>query len=148
MHQKGEARGNASYYYSFTRMKSRGTIALAGKIFTVSGESWMDHEFSSSFLEPAQQGWDWFALQLDDGSELMLYQMRRNDGTPIAIRRELLSMPTGLGSRFGDRTSALLPERNWTSAASKAAYPIQWNETPIRAASSTFSCAQHFPVRK
>ena len=62
-------------------MPTRGTIVIDGERFEVTGESWMDHEFGTSFLEPEQQGWDWLSIQLDDGRELMLYQLRRADGT-------------------------------------------------------------------
>ncbi len=79
--QKGAQAGNASHYYSLTRMPTSGTIAVDGEQFTVTGESWMDHEFGTSFLEPEQRGWDWLSIQLSDGRELMLYQLRRADGS-------------------------------------------------------------------
>ena len=79
--QKGPTAGNASYYYSLTRMSTEGTVRIGDKTFAVHGTSWMDHEFSTSFLEPGQLGWDWFAIQLDNGVDLMLYRMRREDGT-------------------------------------------------------------------
>ena len=79
--QKGSAEGNASHYYSLTRMPTVGTLAVDGKATEVRGLSWMDHEFGTSFLEPGQQGWSWFALQLDDDTEMMLYEFRRSDGT-------------------------------------------------------------------
>ena len=79
--QKGAQPGNASHYYSLTRMPTRGTLVVDGERFEVTGESWMDHEFGTSFLEPEQQGWDWLSMQLDDGRELMLYQLRRGDGS-------------------------------------------------------------------
>ena len=67
-------------YYSYTRLPTRGTIRLGAKTFEVSGASWLDREWSTSALGPEQSGWDWFALQLDDGRELMFYRMRRKDG--------------------------------------------------------------------
>ena len=79
--QKGNADGNASHYYSLTRMPTRGTLSLGGQTYAVEGESWMDHEFGTSFLEKEQTGWDWFSLQFDDGSDLMLFQLRRSDGS-------------------------------------------------------------------
>ena len=75
--QKGARPGNASHYYSLTRMPTRGTLVVDGERFEVTGDSWMDHEFGTSFLEPEQQGWDWLSIQLDDSRELMLYQLRR-----------------------------------------------------------------------
>jgi predicted secreted hydrolase len=79
--QKGASAGNASHYYSMTRMPTRGSISVEGQRFEVSGDSWMDHEFGTSFLEPEQQGWDWLSIQLSDGRELMLYDLRRSDGS-------------------------------------------------------------------
>ena len=73
--------GNASYYYSISRLKTDGKLQLGKNQYTVTGLSWLDREWSSSALDEDQVGWDWFALQLDDGSDLMFYQLRRKDGT-------------------------------------------------------------------
>lgn len=77
--QKSAEPGNASYYYSIPRLQSKGHIKIAGQNYPVSGLSWIDREWSSSALSDQQKGWDWFALQLSDGSELMFYQIRQND---------------------------------------------------------------------
>ena len=79
--QKSAAEGNASYYYSISRLRSKGTLHVAGKTHTVSGHSWLDREWSSSALAADQIGWDWFALQLSDGSDLMFYNIRKTDGS-------------------------------------------------------------------
>ena len=79
--QKSAETGNASYYYSIPRIQSDGTLNIGDQAFSVSGLSWLDREWSSSALSKEQRGWDWFALQLSDGSELMIYQLRRNDGS-------------------------------------------------------------------
>jgi predicted secreted hydrolase len=94
--QKSATAGNASYYYSISRLDSVGTLQIANETFEVSGLSWLDREWSSSALAADQAGWDWFALQLDDGSELMLYQLRRLDGS-----RDPFSAGTWI-SRSGD----------------------------------------------
>lgn len=78
--QKSPEPGNASYYYSMTRIATRGSILLDGQSFTVSGDSWLDREWSTSALGADQSGWDWFSLQFDDGQELMYYQLRTNGG--------------------------------------------------------------------
>lgn len=78
--QKNAQAGNASYYYSYTRMATKGSIQVKQQAFTVTGASWMDREWSSAALSPDQAGWDWFALQLSDHSELMFYRFRRKDG--------------------------------------------------------------------
>lgn len=79
--QKSAEAGNASYYYSVPRLHTEGTLSVAGDVVAVSGLSWLDREWGSSGLAAYQQGWDWFALQLADGSDLMFYQLRRQDGT-------------------------------------------------------------------
>jgi len=78
--QKSSEPGNASYYYSITRLHTRGTLRIGEESFAVSGLSWLDREWGSSALSDHQQGWDWFALQLSDGSELMIYNIRQSDG--------------------------------------------------------------------
>ena len=79
--QKSAAPGNASYYYSVPRWMSEGTIRVGDNSYAVTGLSWLDREWSSSALAADQQGWDWFALQLDDGSNLMFYNLRKADGS-------------------------------------------------------------------
>ena len=71
---------NASYYYSMPRLRAEGQISVAGQSFDVSGSAWLDREWSSSALAADQVGWDWFALQLDDGRDIMFYQLRNSDG--------------------------------------------------------------------
>ena len=94
--RKAAEPGNASYYYSISRLQAEGLLQVGAQRFTVSGFSWLDREWSSSALSADQAGWDWFALQLDDGSELMLYQLRRLDGS-----RDPFSAGTWI-SRSGD----------------------------------------------
>ena len=78
--QKSAAPGNASYYYSITRMPTTGTVSIGRQSFDVEGTSWMDREWSTSALADEQVGWDWFALQLSDGRDVMFYQLRLQDG--------------------------------------------------------------------
>ena len=79
--QKSDEQGNASYYYSITRWQTDGQLRIGEDEFSVTGLSWLDREWSSSALADDQQGWDWFALQLDDGTELMIYSLRKTDGS-------------------------------------------------------------------
>jgi predicted secreted hydrolase len=79
--QKSDEEGNASYYYSITRFETTGTVSVGQDSFSVSGLSWLDREWSSSALSPKQKGWDWFSLQLSDGSDLMFYNIRKTDGS-------------------------------------------------------------------
>ena len=124
--RKGPSVGNASYYYSLTRLTTSGTLRTQDQVFHVQGESWMDHEFSSSFLEKGQTGWDWFSIQLDNGCELMLYQMRREDGS-----RDPLSSGTFIDERGQARQLAssdfdLQPAGVWQSPHTRAEYPLRW----------------------
>jgi len=124
--RKGSQPGNASHYYSLTRMPTRGTLTVGGERFTVEGNSWMDHEFGSSLLEPGQVGWDWFAIQLEDGADLMLFQMRRADGRADPNSSGTLADGTRQTRRLGAGDFALRPNRVWTSPASGASYPVGW----------------------
>ena len=80
--QKSAEAGNASYYYSIPRLDTAGTVRVDDESINVVGQSWLDREWGSSALARDQRGWDWFALQLSDGSDLMFYTLRRNDGSP------------------------------------------------------------------
>ena len=124
--QKGNAEGNASHYYSLTRMPTTGTLTVDGQATEVRGLSWMDHEFGTSFLEAGQRGWNWLALQLDDGTELMLYELRRSDGQRDPHSSG--SLIDALGRRTGLHSTdfAMVPGKTWTSPRSRAAYPIDW----------------------
>ncbi len=79
--QKSAEPGNASYYYSITRWATDGSLRLGDDAYRVSGLSWLDREWSTSALGADQLGWDWFALQLSDGSDLMFYNLRKLDGS-------------------------------------------------------------------
>lgn len=131
--QKGDAPGNASHYYSLTRMPTRGTIIIDGQPIDVTGESWMDHEFGTSFLEPGQIGWDWLSIQLEDGTDLMLYQFRRADGKTDPHSNGMLVGTRGETSRLTADQFTLTPLEFWDSPTSGARYPISWKiEIPGR----------------
>lgn len=123
---KGPEPGNASYYYSLTRMPTRGTVAAGGPAVEVSGASWMDREWSTSALPEGVVGWDWFALQLDDGSELMLYQLRRADGTMDPFSKGTVVAPDGSATPLAAADLALAPAGRWR-APSGAEYPERWS---------------------
>jgi predicted secreted hydrolase len=124
--RKGPAEGNASHYYSLTRLDTEGRITVKGESFQVTGLSWMDHEFGSSFLEEQQVGWDWFSIQLNDGRELMLFQLRREDGTIDPRSSGTIIDADGRSThiRFGE--FSLAPGGPWSSALSGATYPTEW----------------------
>jgi predicted secreted hydrolase len=124
--RKGAQPGNASHYYSLTRMPTRGTITLDGTRYDVAGASWMDHEFGTTFLEPGQVGWDWFALQLDDGADLMVYGMRRTDGSVDPHSSATIVDASGRTQSFRAAGFTLTPGRTWTSPATRGVYPVEW----------------------
>jgi predicted secreted hydrolase len=124
--QKGASPGNATEYYSLTRMPTEGTITLEGERYSIRGHSWMDHEFGTSFLERDQRGWDWFSLQLEDGTDAMLFELRRSDGTVDAHSSGTFSPATGAPTRLARTDFTLTPGRLWKSSASQGAYPVEW----------------------
>lgn len=124
--QKGADPGNASYYFSQTRLESAGTVTIGGQAFEVKGESWMDHEFSTSALSGDQVGWDWFSLQLADGSELMVYVIRRTDGSADAFSQGMIIHPDGTTRRLSMEDFHITPLAQWKSPHSGATYPAEW----------------------
>ena len=140
--RKGPSAGNASQYYSMTRMPTTGRVRLDGEWIEVTGASWMDHEFGTTFLEPGQVGWDWFSLQLEDGADLMVFQLRRADGRPDAHSAGTWVDGGGAVTALQGRDVRLVPGRRWTSPASGAAYPVEWRvEVPGREADLAVTAA-------
>lgn len=123
--QKSAEPGNASYYYSLTRLATRGSIRIGGQRYAVEGLSWMDREWSTSALGREQRGWDWFALQLSDGSDLMFYRLRRHDGTSDPLSAGVLVSPSGRLRRLGLQDVALKALRHWRSPVG-GTYPATW----------------------
>ena len=123
--RKGSAAGNASYYYSFSRLPTRGTVRLGEREFRVEGNSWFDREWSSSALAPDQAGWDWFALQLDDGRDLMFYRMRDKQGHAQAFSNGVLVNADGGEQRLGPDQVQLSPTRTWRTDDG-VEYPLGW----------------------
>lgn len=124
--QKGATPGNASEYYSLTRMPTEGSISVNGERYDVRGSSWMDHEFGTSFLEKGQRGWDWLSLQLDDGTDVMLYQFRREDGSVDSHSSGTLIAKSGSYRPLTQREFGLVPGRQWKSSATTGSYPVEW----------------------
>jgi predicted secreted hydrolase len=127
--RKGRDPSNASHYYSLPRLDTRGALTIAGQRFEVSGLSWMDHEFGTSMLEPEQLGWDWFALQLADGRDIMLYQMRRKGGARDPFSSGSIVSREGHVTRLAADDYRLEPLEFWQSPATKARYPVRWRVT-------------------
>jgi predicted secreted hydrolase len=123
--QKGSVAGNASHYYSITRLQTTGRLFLDGEVFEVEGESWMDHEFGTSFLEENQVGWDWFSIQLANGADLMMFQLRRADGTVDPESSGTLIRADGSVLTLREGRFKMEPTRTWQSP-SGARYPVGW----------------------
>lgn len=124
--RKSAEPGNASYYYSYTRLLTLGTLSIAGITHSVTGNSWMDREWSTSSLSKEQSGWDWFALQFSDNSELMFYRLRRKDGQQDSnsAGSVVLADSTKVPLQAQDVTIKTL--NTWRSPHSRINYPSQW----------------------
>jgi predicted secreted hydrolase len=123
--RKADAPGAASYYYSMPRLQAAGSVSRAGISLPVSGVVWLDREWGSGSLGVEQQGWDWFALDLDDGSTLMFYALRDRDG-----RRDVHSAGTfvdaaGEATPLRNDDVQITVQRHWSSPRG-GQYPAQW----------------------
>ena len=121
--QTGDGAGEAAYYVSFTRLAVVGTINQQA----VSGIAWMDHEWFTTLLDREQRGWDWFSVQLDDSTELMLFELRRNDGGIDAHSSGTFVDAGGRTTPLRRGDFELRPLAYWTSAKTHARYPVKWH---------------------
>jgi predicted secreted hydrolase len=112
---KGAEPGNASYYYSFTRLAAAGTISLGGVATEVSGNAWIDREWGTSALSSGVIGWDWFALQLSNGSELMYYRLRQANGDASPFSGGSIVAADGVSRRLGADDVRLTSTGRWHS---------------------------------
>jgi predicted secreted hydrolase len=124
--RKGPEPGNASYYYSLTRLAAQGTLQADGERVEVSGLAWMDREWSTSALGPGLAGWDWFALQLEDGRELMLYRLRRRDGSADPWSAGSVVDAAGTARRLGRDEVVVEVLGQWRSPRTGVRYPAGW----------------------
>jgi predicted secreted hydrolase len=124
--RKGSGAGNASYYYSISRLSAQGTVTTPQGRFAVEGSAWLDREWGTSALEDGAVGWDWFALQLDDGRDLMFYRLRRADGSAIPYSGGSLIGADGSRRALAADDVRLEPTATWTSRASGVRYPVAW----------------------
>jgi predicted secreted hydrolase len=124
--QKGEGEGYASHYYSITRLKTGGKIFLKKKEIPVQGRSWMDHEFGSTQLRAYQVGWDWFGIQLENGLDLMIYQIRHQDGRTDPYSSGTIIFPDGNHQHLPLKDFEIKFLDQWKSQKSGATYPSKW----------------------
>ena len=118
--------GNASYYFSIPRLAARGELEIGGVTHRVTGSGWLDREWSTSALDDDQVGWDWFALQLDDGRDLMFYRMRLAGGGADPTSSGVLVDADGRVTKLPLDDVELEVLRRWTSPESDASYPVAW----------------------
>jgi predicted secreted hydrolase len=124
--KKGSDAGNASHYFSYTRMKTSGTVLIGGKTYKVLGTSWMDHEYSSNQLNDELSGWDWFSLKLDNQTELMLYQLRLKTGGADSFSSGTLVSADGMTRHLKQNEFIVKPLTQWKSKRSGITYPLGW----------------------
>ncbi|MDX1582519.1 MAG: lipocalin-like domain-containing protein [Thermoanaerobaculia bacterium] len=123
---KGKGVGYSSHYYSLSRLRAEGSLRDGERLSEVSGIAWMDHEFGSAILREDQEGWDWFSIQLDDDTELMLYQIRRQDGSPDTTSSGSFIAQDGSVIHLDHHQFSIEPVDEWTSPRSGGTYPMGW----------------------
>jgi predicted secreted hydrolase len=124
--QKGPKPGEASHYYSLTRVAASGTLSFEGRNFEVSGLAWMDREFFSSVEGDPVAGWDWMSIQLNTNEEVMLYRLRLNDGTVSGYSSATFVDAGGKSEFLDSRQFSIQPLQTWRSPATGAGYPVAW----------------------
>mgnify|MGYP001550788916 CR=1 FL=1 len=124
--QKGPKKGNASYYFSQTRLKTEGNIKIKDKTYQVEGFSWLDREWSTSTLDKDDIGWDWFSIQLDDSREIMLFHIRTRSGgiSPFSSGSYVESDGTKHALAKDDFTLSVT--QTWKSKHTGIEYPSSW----------------------
>jgi predicted secreted hydrolase len=124
--RKGADPTAASHYLTFSRLQASGQLRIGGVELEVRGQAWMDHEISSSQLDPEQVGWDWLSLQMEDGRELMIYRLRRKDGSADPYSKIAWVGVDGSLVQAGPESFKWLPERRWVSPRTGGSYPTRW----------------------
>lgn len=138
--RKGPKPQQASYYYSEPQLKISGTVTRNGKAVAVTGSAWLDHEWSTSVLDPAAAGWDWVGANLDDGSALMAFHIRGKSGDTLWAHAALRDA-SGRITHFPPEQVSFVPQRIWRSPHTGASYPVsmrietgamRWTLTPLQ----------------
>ena len=133
--RKGPEPEQASYYYSEPQLAATGTVTLRGQRFECTGAAWLDHEWSQELLHPDAVGWDWIGMNLDDGSALTAFRLRRQDGSALWAGGSFRPR-SGPLQVFGAQDVVFTPGRRWTSPLSQASYPVEWT---VRTPAGTFT---------
>jgi predicted secreted hydrolase len=126
--RKGPQPEQASHYYSQPQLRVAGALEIQGAKTPVHGTAWLDHEWSNSLLDPQAVGWDWIGMNLDDGSALTAFQLRRSDGSPLWAGGSFRTAGGQTGS-FEPSEVLFKPRRLWRSPHSPGTYPVEWEVT-------------------
>lgn len=138
--RKGPQPAQASYYYSEPQLQVSGQVTRKGKTTAVQGNAWLDHEWSTSVLDPAATGWDWVGANLDDGSVLMAFQIRAKNGSTL-WKHATLRAANGKLTHYAGNALRFTPQRQWRSPRTGASYPVamqietgntRWLLTPLQ----------------
>lgn len=138
--RKGPKPEQASYYYSEPHLQVSGTVTRDGKPVAVTGSAWLDHEWSTSVLDPQAAGWDWVGANLDGGAAVMAFRIRGKDGKTLWAHA-VLRDAAGRITQFGPDQVQFVPLRSWRSPRTNAAYPVAlrivtgpttWELTPLQ----------------
>ena len=127
--RKGPERGNANHYYSLVALDTEGALISRGEEYNVSGKSWMDHEFGTSALSKGVVGWDWFGLQLNDGTALMFGRLRASEGGKIGVFEGTISYADGRQISIQPDDFSVIATGSWKSPQTGIAYPSGWHAT-------------------
>jgi len=128
--RKGPEPSQASHYYSQPQLAVQGTLVRGAKRESVSGSAWLDHEWSETLMHPDAVGWDWIGFNLDNGGALMAFRLRRADGSALWAGGSHRGAD-GRTRSFSNDEVRFTPGRTWTSPATRASYPVEWQvETP------------------
>lgn len=125
--QKASCLGCASHYYSMSRLKADGMVIVGDKPVAVEGLAWMDHEFGSNQLTSEQTGWDWYSIQLKGNRELMLYVMRREDGSFEKQSSGTLVYADGKSRHLKLNDFKIVKTDTWKSPKTGGEYPMGWS---------------------
>ena len=123
--RKGPDPESASYYYSLPHLNAQGTLTRGGEQLRVAGTAWLDHEWSSQYLERDATGWDWIGINLDDGGALMAFRMRDGRGSQLWAGGSL-RQPGGRLKVFEPGDVRFVPRRVWQSVRTGTNYPVSW----------------------
>ncbi|HVL75301.1 MAG TPA: carotenoid 1,2-hydratase [Noviherbaspirillum sp.] len=126
--RKGPQPQQASYYYSQPQLRVDGTVTRAGERLAVTGEAWLDHEWSTTVLDPSAEGWDWIGINLDGGGALVAFRIRTRDGGDLWAYAALRA-PDGSVQQFGPEQVSFSPRRLWRSPRTDASYPVAYTVT-------------------